>query len=473
MIEHRARFVLTPSGVVEGGVVRVAGGRIVGVGSVGEVGSADSVGSAGVGEGVEVVDHGMAALVPGLVNAHSHAFQRVLRGRTEHLAAGREDDDFWSWRTAMYRAANGLSPDDIEAVSAMAFLEMAAAGITTVGEFHYLHHGSDGTPYSDRNELAHRVIRAARRVGIRIVLLRVAYERAGFGKGADALQRRFVDRDVEAVLASVEGLEKVWVGDEGVGVGVAPHSVRAVGSDWLRVIGRERGGRVVHVHACEQRAELVACEAEYGRGPVDVLAGAGLLDERVTLVHGTHLDEVALSLIGERRPTVCACPLTEANLGDGMLPAVALLSRGVAISLGSDGQSRIDPWAEMSRVEEMARLSAERRNVLARFAPMVGGRRESSAVLWPMGTVNGARCLGLGGGSLSVGGAADFVVLDLGDPVLAGASAGSLAADVALGMSPRAVRDVYVGGEVVIGGGRHREGGAIGGGFARVMGGLG
>lgn len=454
VVWHRARFVVTPEGVVEGGAVGVAEGRVVAVGAAGEG---------------EVVDHGEAALVPGLVNAHSHAFQRAIRGRTEHLAAGREADDFWSWRVAMYRAANALSPDEIEAVSAMAFLEMALAGITTVGEFHYLHHGSDGTPYADPNELAHRVIGAARRVGIRVVLLRVAYERAGFGKAADPLQRRFVDRDAGAVLSRVDALAKAWRDDSAVQVGIAPHSVRAVSRGWLGEIAGGRGERVVHVHACEQRAELVACAAEHGMGPVELLAAVGLLDERVTLVHGTHLDDAALGLIEARRPWVCACPLTEANLGDGMLPGVALLARGARVCLGTDGQSRIDPWAEVSRVEEMLRLSGERRNVLAGFAPEVAGRRETWRVLWPMAAAHGAGSLGVDGGRLAVGAVADFAVLDLADPVLVGASAGSLMADLALGMAPRAVRAVYVGGEAVVMEGRHREQGAIVEGFRRVM----
>lgn len=452
-VRHRARYVVTPSGVVEGGVVAVDGGRFSAV-------------SAG---GAAELDHGEAVIVPGLVNAHSHAFQRAIRGRTEHLAAGREADDFWSWRDAMYRAANGLDPDGIEAVSAMAFLEMALGGITTVGEFHYLHHGSDGTPYADVNELAHRVIRAARRVGIRIVLLRVAYQRAGFGKAVDPMQRRFVDRDVGAVWRAVEGLEKAWAGDGMVGVGVAPHSVRAVSRGWLEDIGAARGGRPVHVHACEQRAELAACESEYGMGPVELLASAGVLDERVTVVHGTHLDARALAVLGERRPVVCGCPLTEANLGDGILPAVELLERGVPLALGTDGQSRIDMWAEMSRVEEQLRLVGERRNVLARFAPMVEGRRSTAAVVWPMGSAGGAQSLGVDAGAIEAGRAADFVVLDLADPALAGASRMSVLADVALGMTPRAVRSVYVGGEAVVEDGRHRAAGAIGAAFGAVM----
>lgn len=448
---HRARYVVRHHEVIEDAVVTVDDGRIV------AVGPADARGPG------PVVEHGEVALVPGLVNAHSHAFQRALRGRAEHLAAGHEADDFWSWRTAMYAVANALDPEQVEAVSAMAFLEMARAGFTTVGEFHYLHHQPDGTPYADPNELAHRVVAAARRVGLRIVLLRVAYQRAGFRKAPDPLQRRFVEPDVYTYLGRVSALAGAYQKTPLVDVGMAPHSVRAVTGKWMWAISDHQAitKMPVHIHACEQRAELDACKAEYGRGPVEVIADEGLLNPRVTLVHATHLDRRALDLIAERQPTICACPLTEANLGDGILPAVALLGRGAHVAIGSDGQSRIDPWAEVSRIEESLRLRDEQRNVLARFAPARDGRRRTAEVLWPMATEHGARSLGLDCGVIARGHPADFVALDLRDPALAGADADSLLADLALGMTPRAVRGVWVAGEAIVSEGRHADEDAI------------
>ncbi len=458
----RARFVVAAGPVVlEDAVVEVADGRVVRVGP---------------GDGTPAVDLGEVALVPGQVNAHSHAFQRAIRGRTEYLAAGRPDEDFWSWRERMYATANALDPDGVEVVSRMAFLEMALAGVTTVGEFHYLHHAPDGTPYTDPNELAHRVVRAARDVGLRIALLRVAYHRGGFGTPAAQEQRRFVDPDVDTYLARLDALDAAWTSDSLVSVGAAPHSIRAVPRAWVRAIAGAacRDGRAVHVHACEQRAEVEASRAAYGAGPVEVFEGLGLFEANATLVHATHLDDAALAVLERARPTVCACPTTERNLGDGFLPAGPLLARRVPVALGSDSQATIDPFAEMRLVDAHERLRAERRNVVATHhsvwcdAP-ADGRLETADVLWPMGTTHGGRALGLDVGALAPGCPADFVTLDLRDPSLAGASARSLLTDITFSASPRAVRDVYVAGAEVVTGGRHRRQEGIVDGFRDLM----
>lgn len=454
---HRARFVVRHHEVIEDGVVSVEHGRII------------AVGPYDAAQHRAAIDHGASALVPGLVNAHSHAFQRALRGRAEHLTAGR--DDFWSWRTVMYGMANALDPAQLEAVSAMAFLEMARAGFTTVGEFHYLHRQPDGAAYDDPNALAHRVISAARRVGLRINLLRVAYGRAGFRKPPEPLQRRFVEPDVYGYLGAVTALDAAWRHEPLVTIGMAPHSVRAVNGKWLWAISEHQKimKLPVHIHACEQRAELEACKAEYGRQPVEVIADEGLLCTRTSLVHATHLDRRALDLIDERRPTIVACPLTEANLGDGVLPAADLLDRKARVAIGSDGQSRIDPWAELSQIENNLRLSHERRNVLGRYAEPRDGRRHTAEVLWPMATVNGARSLGLDCGVLAPNHPADMLALDLRDPTLAGTTAASLLADLSLGMTPRAVRGVWVAGQRIVSDGRHPDEEAIVDGFVETM----
>lgn len=458
----RARFVVAAGPVVlEDAVLDVAGGRVAGV-SEGDAGPA--------------VDLGDVALIPGQVNAHSHAFQRAIRGRTEYLAAGRPDEDFWSWRERMYATANALDPDGVETVSRMAFLEMALAGVTTVGEFHYLHHARDGAPYADPNELAHRVVRAARDVGLRVALLRVAYHRGGIGTPPASEQRRFVDPDVDTYLDRVASLDAAWTDDPLVTVGAAPHSIRAVPRAWVGAIAAaaRRDGRVVHVHACEQRAEVEATRAAYGAGPVTVFDGLGLFEARTTLVHATHLDDDALAILERTRPTVCACPTTERNLGDGFLPAGPLLRRRIPVALGSDSQATIDPFAEMRLVESHERLRVERRNVLAAQhavwrAPPADGRLETAHLLWPMGTTHGARALGLDVGELARGRPADFVTLDMRDPSLAGATAGSLLTDIVFSASPRAVRDVYVAGAEVVTGGRHRRQEGIVDGFRELM----
>ncbi|MFN7146936.1 MAG: amidohydrolase family protein, partial [Myxococcota bacterium] len=246
------------------------------------------------------------ALLPGFVNAHSHAFQRGLRG---HVQFAEGPDSFWTWRDRMYRLANALDPDGVEAVSALAFLEMARAGFTSVGEFHYLQHAPDGTRYADPDELALRVVRAAERVGIHIVLLRVAYARAGFGLAENPLQRRFYDRGPDDVLAAVERLRA-----RGVATGLAPHSVRACPADWLRAFAGFDGP--VHAHVDEQPAEIEASLREHGKRPLHAFHDAGLVGPRFSAVHLTHPDDDELALLLGQGARVCVCPTTELDLGD-------------------------------------------------------------------------------------------------------------------------------------------------------------
>ncbi len=231
------------------------------------------------------------AILPGLINAHSHAFQRVIRGRTEYRTTNSKDS-FWTWREMMYSAATRLRPEDVYDASRMAFLEMALSGITAVGEFHYLHHGPDGSPYDDPNLLAKEVVRAAQDVGLRIALLRVAYARSGYETEPNPRQIRFIEKESEVYLKNVEELINDLPGARGTAwVGVAPHSVRAVPLDYLRQVVQFADERKlpVHMHAAEQQAEVAACIEEYGRSPVALLATEGLLSERFTGVHMIHV----------------------------------------------------------------------------------------------------------------------------------------------------------------------------------------
>ncbi|MBK9645298.1 MAG: formimidoylglutamate deiminase [Deltaproteobacteria bacterium] len=387
--------------------------------------------------------HPGCALLPGLVNAHSHAFQRGLRG---HVQWASGQDDFWSWRDRMYSLADGLSPEGVEAVSALAFLEMALSGFTTVGEFHYVHHQPGGAPYDDPDELAHRVIRAARRVGLRIVLLRVAYARAGAGRPAEPRQRRFIDATPEAVLRAVERLRAAHRDDPWVNVGLAPHSVRAAPKEWLSEFVGFDGP--LHMHVAEQPGELAQCRAEHGLEPLAFLDELGLVAPNFTAVHLTHpgADDGARLLRAGGR--VCVCPTTELDLGDGFFPIERL--PGVPLCIGTDSHARIDPFAELRALENHSRARLGRRNVLSPPDAPDG----LAARLWGVGAGEGSRALGQNGGEIAPGAPADLVLINLNGVSYAGAR--PLPTIVFAGQ-PRDVEALWVGGAPIIEGGEHPE----------------
>jgi len=394
------------------------------------------------------------ALLPGLVNAHSHAFQRVIRGRTERRSQN-TTDSFWTWREQMYDAANRLEPEDIYAVSRMAFLEMALTGITAVGEFHYIHHARDGSTYSDPNLLSREVIRAARDVGIRIALLRVAYARAGFEKEADPRQTRFIETSPETYLKHLEQLLAAPELKDGLAwAGVAPHSVRAVPLDYLKAIVAFANERAlpVHMHVAEQPAEVSACIEEYGRSPVALLDTEGLLSNRFTAVHAIHVTPKAIAAMSRAGASVCACPTTERNLGDGVVPVDAYFNAGVPVALGTDSQIQIDLLEDARELEYHLRLQQTARNVLA---PQDDASSSALARrLFDCATVNGAKSIGFQA-------PADFFTVDLDDPSIAGASQDDLLANIVFSLSRTAVRDVVVAGKQIVENGRHRDQEAI------------
>ncbi|HET9478547.1 MAG TPA: formimidoylglutamate deiminase, partial [Pyrinomonadaceae bacterium] len=397
------------------------------------------------------------ALLPGLINAHSHAFQRVIRGRTERRSQS-TTDTFWTWRQQMYAAANRLAPEDIYAVSRMAFLEMALSGITAVGEFHYIHHAPDGSRYSDPNMVEREVIRAARDVGLRIALMRVAYARAGFQTEPNPLQVRFIENSPEIYLANLEQLLAATELKDGMAwIGVAPHSVRAVPLDYLKSIVEFANARklVVHMHVAEQTAEVEACIEEYGRSPVALLDTEGLLNEKFTAVHAIHVTPKAVSALAQSKANVCACPTTERNLGDGVVPADAYFNKGVPISLGTDSQTQIHLLEDARELEYHLRLQRSARNVLAPADDV-----DESALarrLFDCATVNGAISIGFDGGNLEPGAPADFFTVDLSDPSIAGSSPDNLLANIVFSLSRTAIRDVVVGGKRIVEDGRHRD----------------
>jgi formiminoglutamate deiminase len=326
--------------------------------------------------------------LPALCSAHSHAFQRALRGRAQRSTDAR--DNFWTWRGQMYTLASSLTPESIHATSLVAFRELARAGVRTVGEFHYVHHQADGTPYDDRTVVADRVIDAAKQAGLRIALLRAAYHRAGPDRPAEPRQRRFCDPHVDDVLRDVDTLRSRWQNDPDVVIGVAPHSVRAVPPDWLVPL-RDYAflhGLPLHMHVAEQPREVAECVGETGLRPVELLAVRGLLGPRFVAVHATHLAPHEARLLGETRSFACICPTTERDLGDGLPDLTALRGAGARLCIGGDSHVVIDPVDDVRALETHERLRTRTR---VTFRPSHGTPAEA---LWGSGSIEGAAACG-------------------------------------------------------------------------------
>ena len=395
------------------------------------------------------------AILPGLVNVHSHTFQRVIRGRTEHRTASQRDT-FWTWRQAMYRAANELSPEQIYRIARMAFLEMLFSGITTVGEFHYLHHQPGGVAYEDRNRLALEILRAAADTGIRIGLLRTAYVRAGWNKPSDPGQARFITPRVEDFIAHTEALRAAIPSVSPAGrawVGVAPHSVRAVPLDYLREVARyaHAEGLPLHMHVAEQPAEVEACKDEYGLRPVEFLHKHEILDSSFTGIHAIHITVDEARFLGEAGANVCACPTSERNLGDGAVPADLLFETGASICFGSDSNIQIDLLEDARLLEYDLRMNKLERVVLAPDT----SKQSLAHRLLASATESGAQSLGAPSGALEVGRPADFFTVDLDDPSIVGANGDALLNNIVFSLERPAIRDVAIDGEFVVHDGRH------------------
>ena len=369
------------------------------------------------------------ALAPGFVNAHSHAFQRNLRGQVERLEPAHPHDDFWTWRERMYALAENLDPDSIRGVTGRCFREMLSAGYTSVAEFHYVHHRPDGAAYDDPNALAKAVAEAAEAAGIRLLLLPAAYTRGGLS--------RFRDAGVEHFLERVDALRGWAKGHSLLEVGVAAHSVRAVPRGWLERIGEyaRENDLTLHVHADEQPREIEECEVEHGMRPVELLAETGFLGPRTTVVHATHARGVELGLLARHGSFVCACPTTEGNLGDGFLPAGGILRRAIGLSIGSDSHVRVDPFEELREIETGARRLSGRRNVLVPPG-------ETSPTPWLLRA-------GWGREGVRPGDPADFIELDLEHPALADVEAHDLPSAVVFGAGSGVVAASWVAGRRV------------------------
>jgi formiminoglutamate deiminase len=412
--------------------------------------------------------------LPGLANAHSHAFHRALRGNaggagiaagiTAGFAAGLAggpgtgfgggdaDDTFWTWRERMYAVAERLDPERYFALARAVYAEMALAGITCVGEFHYLHHGRGGTRYRDENEMGRVLIAAAAAAGLRITLLDTCYLAGGFTAGGEpvplaGVQLRFGDGTAHAWAERVAGFggDSLGMAAPHARLGAAIHSVRAVHQDAVPVVmaWSHSHGAPVHAHLSEQPLENHECRAAFGKTPAEVLYDAGALGPRTTLVHATHLTERDIELLGGSLSTVCMCPLTEADLADGVGPAPALAAAGSPLALGSDGHSVIDLIDEARWLELSQRLVSRRRGHF--------GAPELAAAA----TAAGHACLGWpDAGEIVPGALADLVTLSLDSPRLAGGGRDPLAAVFAAGTAAD-VRHVVASGADVVRDGRH------------------
>ncbi len=372
--------------------------------------------------------------LPGLANAHSHAFHRALRGRT-HTGRG----TFWTWRERMYALASALDPDTFHALARATFAEMALAGVTCVGEFHYLHHAPGGQPYADPNEMGHRLIAAAAEAGIRITLLDTLYLTSTVdGEPLEGPQLRFGDGDLDGWSARTSALA---AGDH-ARIGAAAHSVRAVPAADLAEFAARVADLPTHVHLSEQRAENEACLARYGRTPTQVLDDAGLLGPTTTAVHATHPSDEDRTALGDGRTYVCFCPTTERDLADGIGPARALVDAGSPLCLGSDSHAVIDLFEEARAVELDERLRDEHRGHFEVAELLAAATQTGHAALgWP------------DAGALTIGARADLVTVRLDTVRTAGYD--DPAAAVLFAAMAGDVTDVVVDGRSIVHDGRH------------------
>jgi len=393
-------------------------------------------------------DEAHAVAVPGMPNLHSHAFQRGMAGLAE--VRGPSGDSFWTWREVMYRFVERLDPDAFEAIAQMAYAEMLEAGFTRVGEFHYLHRDPSGAAYGNPAEMATRVAAAAEATGIGLTLLPVFYAHSGFGgQPPKPAQKRFI-HDVDGFARLLEASRKAVRGLPDAVVGVAPHSLRAATAGEFEAVAGMAGDAPIHIHIAEQMKEVEDCLAWSGKRPVEWLLERGLVDERWCLVHATHMTDAETKAVAQNLAVAGLCPITEANLGDGVFPAEDFLAAGGRIGIGSDSNVMIDAAEELRLLEYGQRLVRRGRNLLAsRECASTGGDLYRAALR------GGAQALGADDGALKVGGPADIVSLDTSHPSLTSRTSDALLDGWIFAARGGAVDCVWRYGAKVVNGGRH------------------
>lgn len=422
---------LTPDGWARDVRLTVAGGRIAGL----ETGVARGAG-----------DEGGGVALPGVANVHSHAFQRAMAGLTE--ARGPSEDDFWTWRELMYRFLDRGGPEEIEAITALAFMEMLEGGFTRVAEFHYLHNDPAGAAYADRDELAARIVAAAEATGIALTLLPVFYAHAGFGGQPPSHgQRRFIN-DLDGFADLVARCRTLTAEMDGAVVGVAPHSLRAVSPEALAVLPALAGDGPIHIHVAEQTREVEDCLAWSGARPVEWLLTNAPVDPRWCLIHSTHVTEAEWRGVVERGGVVGLCPITEANLGDGVFPAVDYLGAGGRFGVGTDSNVQIGVAEELRMLEYSQRLARRGRAVTA------DPDRSTGRALFERAVAGGAQATGAASG-LVVGAAADLVSLDTRGIAFAGRSGDAMLDSWIFGAPAGSIGSVWRAGREVVKDGRH------------------
>ncbi|KAB2913706.1 MAG: formimidoylglutamate deiminase [Hyphomicrobiaceae bacterium] len=385
--------------------------------------------------------------VPGVANVHSHAFQRAMAGLAERR--GPEDDSFWTWREIMYRFLAVMTPNDVEAVAAWLYVEMLEAGFTSVGEFHYLHNAPDGARYADPAEMGSRIVAAAEAAGIGLTLLPCFYAHGGCG-GLPPVpgQARFLS-DLDGFARLVDASRRHVARLDGANLGIAPHSLRAVDARELRALVAAHPVGPIHIHAAEQTREVDECTAWSGARPVEWLLDNMGVDARWCLIHCTHMTDKESRRLAQSGAVAGLCPITEANLGDGIFEAPRYLGAGGRFAIGSDSNVRISLGEELRTLEYGQRLRERKRNRLGPPGSSTGRH------LFDAARRGGAQALGLSSGALAAGNAADIVILDDTSPALVARTGDAVLDSWTFAAGDGIARDVYAGGRRVVAGGRH------------------